>query len=330
MVKKRRIVLWGSFLLLLVAVTFALNLLTGRLLLIESSPPEKVDALYVLASEFQEKNPVAARLYREGFAPRVIIYNDPLFSSWSREQLRNLYQVEWAEEDLVKRGVPRTAIIRLPFAGNGTRYEALSLGRYLRQHPMKRIILIMRDYHARRTLMTFRRLPGATTTFLPVTISSRQTPFQTLKTRMTEAAKIFYYACWLNDSHRFLAPPDRDGSSPGSCTNLPLSLFRSTKPLRVTTSELKNATTGIPYVAGIAIEGGVGPFSMILDEGTLPGGISVNDRFIFKGTPLQPGRYAVTVKVTDGADCTIRKRYSLQVKAGDLSIKTKTAPAGFD
>lgn len=116
------------------------------------------DAIAVLGGEHRAKLPAVAACYREGYAPRILLADDGVFSAWSDKHNRNLYQVEWAEEELVALGVPRQAITRLPFEKSGTYYDILAVKRYVLRNGIKRIILITTDYHTRRTYWTARWL----------------------------------------------------------------------------------------------------------------------------------------------------------------------------
>ena len=318
----------GSSLLLLILSAAGAFVFIGTTSEVNRESPGKCDAVYVLAGDFQSRNPEAARLYHEGVVPRVIVYNDALFSSWSLQQNRNLYQVEWAEEDLIKRGVPRSALVRLPFAGNGTRYEALSLRRYLQSRKMNRIVLITSDVHAGRALATFRRVVGPATDFVTDSVDSGLKMPQALSAYLTETVKTVYYGWWLHVPFRFMSPEEIDGTSPGSRTSLPLSLFRRSAPLVVKTADLAEASYGIPYRAALAAGGGVGPYSWTLDEGTLPSGLVMTGRGVISGTPLLAGEFTLPVTVTDGAGFQLRKRYRLTVAIAALAVTKTTLPEG--
>lgn len=321
-------ILGSTLLLLLILAAAGIYVMTGGFLKVGLKPPGKADAIYILAGDFRIRNPVAARLYHEGVAPRIIMYNDALFSSWSLEQNRNLYQVEWAEEDLVKRGVPRSALVRLPFAGNGTRYEALSLRRYLQSRKMNRIILITCDIHTRRALATFRSIIGASPELVTVPVDTGLKFPQAWDAYLSEAAKTLYYAWWLNGPFRFMTQDEIDGTSPRARTSLPLSLTRTSEPLVVKTADLPTASVGAQYRAALATGGGVGPFTWGLEEGALPDGVGMSERGVISGTPLRNGPYDVTVRVTDGAGYSVRKRYRLSVVIAPLSVTKTSLPVG--
>jgi len=122
------------------------------------TPLAQSDAIVLAGGGFKERAPVAAMLYRDGYAPLVILANDGVFSGWSTKYNRNLYQVEWAEEELVTLGVPRDRILKLPFYGSATMFDALAVKRYLFKAGWKKIIVVTSDYHTRRILWTFRHV----------------------------------------------------------------------------------------------------------------------------------------------------------------------------
>ena len=119
------------------------------------TPLAKSDVIVVLAGNNKERLPAAAMLYRDGYAPLVVLTNDGVFSRWSKLHQRNLYHVEWAEEELVVLGVPRDKIIKLPFYGSSTMFDAIAVKKYLLRSGLKKIILVTSDYHTRRAYVTF-------------------------------------------------------------------------------------------------------------------------------------------------------------------------------
>lgn len=160
-------------------------------LLVVSKPLSHADALIVPAGDYQSKMAAVAWMYRDGYAPLILLANDGVFSSWSTKYVRNLYQVEWAEEQLVAMGVPRRAIVRLPFEKSGTFYDMLAAERYLVRAGLKKVILVTMDYHSRRTYWTFRRLTGTHSVETGVYAVSSQS--LSSKTVAKEFAKLIYY-----------------------------------------------------------------------------------------------------------------------------------------
>jgi uncharacterized SAM-binding protein YcdF (DUF218 family) len=122
-------------------------------------PLKSPDALVVFAGHYGNKIPSVAALYRRyGDGPRIFLTDDGVLSRWSRKYRRNLYNVEVAEEELVELGVPRSAIVKLPFCRSGTIYDALAAVSYISKAGFKKITLVSTDYHARRAVWSFRRL----------------------------------------------------------------------------------------------------------------------------------------------------------------------------
>lgn len=126
-------------------------------LLSSSDPKWKADVIVLVAGSYQERAPVAAQLFHDNAGRQIIVTNDGVFGKWSIKDNRNLYQVEWAEEELAKQGVPRDKIIKLPFYGSSTMHDALAVKRYSLEHKIESMIIVTSDYHIRRALWAFRK-----------------------------------------------------------------------------------------------------------------------------------------------------------------------------
>jgi uncharacterized SAM-binding protein YcdF (DUF218 family) len=120
------------------------------------TPLTNSDAIVLLAGSRAERVPAAAMLYRDGYAPLIILANDGVRAGFSPKHHHNLYQIERAEEELVSRGVPREKIVKLPYYGSATIFDALAAKKYLFKSGLKKIIVVTSDYHSRRTFWTFR------------------------------------------------------------------------------------------------------------------------------------------------------------------------------
>jgi uncharacterized SAM-binding protein YcdF (DUF218 family) len=141
-------------LLLLMLVIQASDYLTGSS---DTSTLSRSDAIIILSGDYHERAPAAALLMRNSYADKVILTNDGVFSSWSTTYNRNLYQMEWAEEELISLGVKREQIIKLPELVNSTMSEAVLAGRHVRENGLKKIILVTADYHTRRAVWSFKK-----------------------------------------------------------------------------------------------------------------------------------------------------------------------------
>ena len=124
--------------------------------LVEEKVLEQADAIVIMAGNPDQRLSPAARLYQEGRAPKILLANDGVFSAWSRKHQRNLYQVEWAREDLLKKGVPEEDIIMLDYTASGSIHDALNTRAYvLDRDDIESLQVVTSDYHTRRTLWTF-------------------------------------------------------------------------------------------------------------------------------------------------------------------------------
>jgi uncharacterized SAM-binding protein YcdF (DUF218 family) len=175
-------------LLVVVGLTPQSWLLAG---LTAHTPLAQSEAIVLVGGGFKERVPAAAMLYRDGYAPLVILANDGIFSGWSTKYNRNLYQVEWAEEDLVKLGVPRDRIVKLPFYGSSTMLDALATKRYLFKSGLKKIIVVTSDYHTLRALWTFRHVLKEYTT--DITIFPAKSFGVGIRSLAVEYVKFGYY-----------------------------------------------------------------------------------------------------------------------------------------
>jgi uncharacterized SAM-binding protein YcdF (DUF218 family) len=131
--------------------------LSARLLIVKSDVAG-ADAIVVMSgsSTYLERADWAARLYREGRAPLVILTNDSLISGWDKVEERNPYFYELAARELQKRGVPESKIQVVSDIALGTYEESLGLRDYATAHKLRRLLIVTSAYHSRRTLWSMR------------------------------------------------------------------------------------------------------------------------------------------------------------------------------
>jgi uncharacterized SAM-binding protein YcdF (DUF218 family) len=118
------------------------------------------DALVVLSgsSTYLERTDWAARLFKEGRAPIIILTNDNVQGGWSVAEQRNPLFVELAAGELRRKGVPPEKIETILDAASGTYEEALRLREYSVAHNLRSILVVTSAYHSRRALWTLRRV----------------------------------------------------------------------------------------------------------------------------------------------------------------------------
>lgn len=133
--------------------------LAARYLVTQADLPH-ADALVVLSGSalYAERAQWAARLFKEGRAPRVILSNDNLRGGWSEADEKNLLFYERSRDELIRSGVPETKIVVLMQPVSSTYDEAISLRNYAAQNDLHSILIVTSPQHSRRALWTLRRV----------------------------------------------------------------------------------------------------------------------------------------------------------------------------
>ena len=128
-------------------------------LLIVRTEKAPADAIVVLSgsSTYVERTTWAARLYREGRAPLVILTNDGLIGSWNDKEQRNPHYYELAAKELQAQGVPADKILVVSSTAFGTYEESLGVREFATGHSLKRLLIVTSAYHTRRALWSMRR-----------------------------------------------------------------------------------------------------------------------------------------------------------------------------
>jgi uncharacterized protein YhjY with autotransporter beta-barrel domain len=91
-----------------------------------------------------------------------------------------------------------------------------------------------------------------------------------------------------------------------------------------------NLTVGVPFSTSLSASGGTGPYTYILDSGSIPPGLSLSGNTI-SGTPTQRGAYAFTIRATDSASASGVRTFSGSAANPTLTIapSTPSAPLGL-
>jgi len=145
--------------IVLVVVGWLLAWGAARLLVVRA-PVEHTDAIVVLSgsSRLAERNHLAAELFRQGRAPRVILTNDNVQPGWDDKEQRNPFSYENARKILESNGVPAERIEVLMPSVNGKyggTYGELELVRgYASQQQLRSLLIVTSAYHSRRALWT--------------------------------------------------------------------------------------------------------------------------------------------------------------------------------
>jgi uncharacterized SAM-binding protein YcdF (DUF218 family) len=141
------------------AVWFLLAWIAARSLVVRADL-KSADALVVLSgsSNYLERTRWAARLYREGRAPLILLTDDGQRGGWSNSEQRNPFFVERAQAELNKEGVPSEKIEVLPGVVSNTYDEALSVRSFAASQGLRSLMVVTSAYHSRRALWTLRRV----------------------------------------------------------------------------------------------------------------------------------------------------------------------------
>ncbi|MGQ9917878.1 MAG: putative Ig domain-containing protein [Bryobacteraceae bacterium] len=107
-----------------------------------------------------------------------------------------------------------------------------------------------------------------------------------------------------------------------------LTLAVRPSPLSVTTLSLAAGSVGVAYSAQLAAAGGVTPYVWSVLAGTFPPGLALDPGTgALSGTPTTAGSFTFTVQVTDSAQATATRTYT--VRTGEpLLITTAALPEG--
>lgn len=153
--RRRALLLIAALLLVWPPLAWA----AARWLLIDTRP-ERADALVVLggSSTYGERTEYAARLFKEGFAPRVLLTDDGLRGGWSQAEQRNLFFVERAAAALEAAGVPAGNVETLEPQTSSTYEEAMLLREQASARGLDSLLVVTSGYHSRRARWTFERV----------------------------------------------------------------------------------------------------------------------------------------------------------------------------
>ena len=134
--------------------------------LVVQDPLEKADAVYVLGGTLYERPLEAVDLYREGWAPRIMLVRQMADFGEAELVKRGLpypREVDVQIDVLGRLGIPRDAIVIIDPA-DSTADEADHLRAVVTRDRLSRVIVVTSKQHTRRARMVMRRrLDGAGT-----------------------------------------------------------------------------------------------------------------------------------------------------------------------
>ena len=143
-------------------------LLTGLLLimrnagtwLVKNDPPEHADAMVLLMGSIPDRVLQAADVYRQGFAPKLIIVQESM-DSYRKLEERGVHFENTTQQcfkTAVQLGIPASDIVILPGDARSTQQEARIVREYIHLHPeITSITLVTSPDHTRRASMIFEK-----------------------------------------------------------------------------------------------------------------------------------------------------------------------------
>ena len=124
-----------------------------------ADPLQRGDAIVVLAGSRVDRWLEAVDLFKEGWAPRVVLSPGPVSTLEVKlrgEGLRLPREGDLARDAVLSLGVPADAVTVMPGGVDNTAAEAAALRRWLPPGP-HRVIVVTSTYHLRRAGYAFRR-----------------------------------------------------------------------------------------------------------------------------------------------------------------------------
>ncbi len=193
----------SAFLLLVIlAYVFRAPILTEAAdILIVNDPPKPADIIFLLNGDYNTRPFRAAELYKQGFAPQIVIARCEDSPAVELGLIPN--ETDIAVGVLKRMGVPAGKITILPIQGGVTSTfdEAAALHKYVETNSIGKVMLVTSAFHSRRAKWIFEQeLAG-----LPVSLEMVAVPYSTfdrtnwwtnengLITLDNEYIKLFFY-----------------------------------------------------------------------------------------------------------------------------------------
>ncbi len=131
----------------------------GRFLIVED-PLAKSDAIVVMAGSRAERWLEAVDLYRDGWAPRIVLspgHVEPAEALLRERGIRFPSDADLARDAMIQLHVPANAVSILPFDLDNTAQEAEAVHRTAVAQGWRQVIVVTSKYHTRRTAFAFAR-----------------------------------------------------------------------------------------------------------------------------------------------------------------------------
>jgi uncharacterized SAM-binding protein YcdF (DUF218 family) len=145
---------------LVTALALAWFLVYGGRFLQREDPLQKADAIFVLGGTRAERPLEGVDLYKEGWAPRLILSPGRLEPAEDLLRARGVQlprETDALRDAIIQLGVPASAIVPTQGYVDNTSEEANLLRAMVQAHRWRRVIVVTSKYHTRRARFAFRR-----------------------------------------------------------------------------------------------------------------------------------------------------------------------------
>lgn len=107
-------------------------------------------------------------------------------------------------------------------------------------------------------------------------------------------------------------------------------VVRSAAPLTITSSQLPRGSVGGTYSQSVGASGGQTPYTWVVQSGSLPDGLTLNQTGVISGTPERPGTTSFLLRLSDSANAAVTTTLSITINPSGLvlSIDTAALPDG--
>jgi uncharacterized SAM-binding protein YcdF (DUF218 family) len=155
---ERRPRLWVTLLGAVVLVAWFAFLNVGRWL-VDEDPLQKASAIAVLSGRMPDRALEAARVYKQGYAPRVwLTHSTEPGATLQKLSISFVGEDSYNKQILIHEGVPESAIEVLEPAIVDTADEMRTIGEALRGEKQRSVILVTSKVHTRRVKALWNRL----------------------------------------------------------------------------------------------------------------------------------------------------------------------------
>ena len=176
--------------------------------LTKEDPLQKADAIAVLAGTRMDRPLEAVDLYKQGYAPRIVLtYRSPetAFGVLAERGVTFPAEADETRDISIRLGVPEDAIILPPRIHDNTAQEAQTFRELAQANGWHRIIIVTSRYHLRRAGFALRREMAGTgvavemrgTRYEEVSPDRWWTTREDLRWVLEEGAKLIAYALGL-------------------------------------------------------------------------------------------------------------------------------------